>query len=146
MRTLASLAFASLLLFAGCDEKDQATPRLPAGPQDVGGQEYHFKVKAEEWEQYGTPGDDIQGYSIIKDVYILTDALAQNGTVRVYLGRGAGNWTELPLLAHQGAPGGYNWNFTYRAGSVRIFIDRNGEMFDAPDQVSSFKVVVFGGQ
>ena len=145
MRLTASLALASLLLLGGCSDKETAAPRPPIGQEDLMGQDFHFKVKPEEWEAHGTPGDDLSGYSVVKDVYILTDALAQNGTVRVYVKRANNNWAQLPLQAHQGAPGGVNWRFTYRAGSVQVLIDRNGESFSPPDQLMTFRVVVFGG-
>jgi hypothetical protein len=145
MRLTASLALASLLLLGSCSDKETAAPRPPIGQDDLMGQDFHFKVKPEEWETHGTPGDDLSGYMVIKDVYILTDAIAQNGVVRVYLKRANNNWAQLPLQAHQGAPGGVNWRFTYRAGSVQVFIDRNGESFSPPDALMTFKVVVFGG-
>jgi hypothetical protein len=145
MRLTASLALASLLLLGSCSDKETAAPRPPIGQDDLMGQDFHFKVKPEEWETHGTPGDDLSGYMVIKDVYILTDAIAQNGVVRVYLKRANNNWAQLPLQAHQGAPGGVNWRFTYRAGSVQVFIDRNGESLSPPDALMTFKVVVFGG-
>jgi len=147
MRITAILLTASLLLLGSCTEKENASPRPPIiGQEDLTGQDFHFKVKAEEWETHGTPGDDLAGYMISKNVSILTDDIAQNGTVRVYVKRANNNFAELPIQAHQGAPGGVNWRFTHRAGSVQIFIDRNGETFTPPDQVMTFKVVVFGGQ
>jgi hypothetical protein len=145
MRLTASLALATLLVLGSCSDKETAAPRPPIGQEDLMGQDFHFKVKPEEWETHGTPGDDLSGYMVIKDVYILTDAIAQNGVVRVYLERANNNWAQLPLQAHQGAPGGVNWRFTYRAGSVQVFIDRNGESFSPPDALMTFKVVVFGG-
>jgi hypothetical protein len=145
MRLPFTLALASLLLLGGCTDKENVTPRPPIGQEDLMGQDFHFKVKADEWETHGTPGDDLFGYMVSKDVYILTDAIAQNGVVRVYVKRANNNWAQLPLQAHQGAPGGVNWRFTYRAGSVQVFIDRNGENFSPPDELMTFKVVVFGG-
>jgi|GEM_PF-3140650 len=146
MRTTATLALASLFLLSSCNDEDKVAPRPPVGPQDIAGQEFHFKVKAEEWVAYGTPGDDTHGYTVNKNVYILTDDLAQNGTVQVYVKRANNNFVQLPLLAHEGAPGGVNWRFSYRANLVQIFIDKNGDVFSPADEVMSFKVVVFGGQ
>lgn len=146
MRITAIFLTASLLLLGSCTEKENTSPRPPIGQEDLTGQDFHFKVKAEEWETHGTPGDDLSGYTVSKDVYILTDAIAQNGTVRVYVKRANNNFAELPTQAHQGAPGGVNWRFSYRANLVQIFIDKNGAFFNAPDEVMTFKVVVFGGQ
>lgn len=146
MRITAILLTASLILLGSCTEKENAEPRPPMGQQDLVGQDFHFKVKAEEWETHGTPGDDLSGYMINKDVAILTNDIAVSGTVRVYVKRTNNNFAELPIQAHQGAPGGVNWRFTHRAGSVQIFIDRNGETFTPPDQVMTFKVVVFANQ
>ncbi|MEX1132318.1 MAG: hypothetical protein WEC15_03765 [Flavobacteriales bacterium] len=146
MRITAILFTASLLLLGSCTEKENASPRPPIGQEDLAGQDFHFKVKAEEWVTHGTPGDDLSGYMVNKNVSILTDDIAQNGTVRVYVQRANNSYAELPLQASQGAPGGVNWRFTYRAGSVQVFIDLNGDTFTPPDQVMTFKVVVFGGQ
>lgn len=143
MRTTATLALASLLILSACNDKDQAGPRPPIGPEDIAGQSFSFKVKAEEWVVNGTPGDDTYGYMAIGDVNIITEGIAANGTVQVYVKRANNNWAELPLQAHQGAPGGVNWRFTYRTNLVQIFIDRNGESFSPPDELMVFKVVVF---
>lgn len=142
MRITALLVLSAVLL-AGCDKDENAKPRPPIGQEDLVGQDLHFKVKPDEWEAHGTPGDDTHGYAVMKDVHILTDATAQHGTVRVYLRKGHNNWAQLPLKAHQGAPSGFNWRFTYRANLVQVFIDRNGEAFSPPDQLMTFKVVVF---
>ena len=145
MRLSTLVALSAALLLGACDKDENATPRPPLGQEDMLGQDYHFKVKPEEWEPHGTPGDDLYGFVVSKDVPILTDALAQNGIVRVYVKRASNNYAQLPLQAHQGAPGGVNWRFTYRAGSVQVLIDRNGENFSPPDELMTFKVVVFGG-
>lgn len=145
MRHTALLALAALLVLGSCNKDENATPPRMTGQEDLVGQDFHFKVKADEWEAHGTPGDDTHGFMVLKDVSILTDAIAQNGTVRVYLKRANNNWSELPLQADQGSPGSVNWRFTYRAGLIQIFIDKNGESFSQPDQLMTFKAVVFGG-
>lgn len=143
MRTFSTLALATMFLLGACTDDEQVGPRPPVGPEDVAGQDFSFKVKAEDWVTHGTPGDDTHGYMVIGDVNIITEGIAANGVVRVYLKRANNSWAELPLLASQGAPGGVNWRFTYRTNMVQIFIDRNGESFSPPEELLVFKVVAF---
>ncbi|MCW5900197.1 MAG: hypothetical protein KIT10_13095 [Flavobacteriales bacterium] len=131
------------ILFSACDKDENAAPRPPLGDNGLLGQEHHFKVKADEWSAYGIPGDDTHGYDVIKTVNIIDEGVLQSGTVRVYVKRSANNWAELPLLAHQGAPLGLNWRFDKGVGKVQVMIDRYGEKFSPPDQMMTFKVVVF---
>jgi hypothetical protein len=142
MRTTAITLFV-LIMLSACTRDDSAEPRPPIGPEDVVGQSFVFKVKPADWSPNGTPGDDTYGFAAINTVNILTDAIAQDGTVQVYVQRANNNWSQLPVSATQGAPGGANWRYTYRAGSVQVFIDKNGASFEAPDQVMELKVVVF---
>jgi len=137
------LAACALLLLGGCQADDNATPRTHPLQEDLAGQEFSFKIKSDEWVEQGVPGNDTYGYSVGKDVYILTAGSVANGTVRLYIRRGPGNWAELPMLSSQGAPEGVNWSFTYEVDKVRVMIDRSGEAFGAPEQMHTFKVVVF---
>ncbi len=146
MRITATFLIASLLLLGSCTEKENATPRPPIGQEDLLGQEFQFKVKADEWVVNGTPGDDTFGYMAVGDVNIITEEIASNGVVRVSVKRANNNWSELPLQAQQGAPGGVNWRFTYRTNLVQVIIDRNGESFSPPDELMVFKVVAFADQ
>lgn len=143
MKTTLSLAFATAIMFSACTEDEQARPRPTMSAEDLSAQSLTIKVKTEEWLVQGTPGDDTFGYMAIGDVNLITEAIAASGRVRVYLQRANNNWAELPLLASQGAPGGVNWRFTYRTGLVQILIDRNGENFTPPTELTVFKVVVF---
>ena len=145
MRIASVLALAVLFAVIGCTKDENSPLGPPNGQEDLVGQEFSFKVKSEQWEVSGNPGDDTQGYAAISDVYLLTDEILQNGTVRVYVKRGFNNWAELPLQADQNAPHGVNWRFTCRAGSVQVLIDRNGESFDPPGEMMVFKAVVFPG-
>lgn len=145
MRIPTILALTALFALGGCTKDENSPLGPPNGQEDLVGQEFSFKVKSEEWEAFGTPGDDTHGYAAIGEVYILTDENTQNGTVRVYVKRGTNNWAELPMLADQGAPLGVNWRFTCRAGSVQVIIDRNGAAFDPPNELMVFKAVVFPG-
>ena len=145
MRTQVLLALILAVMLGACTRDDDADARPPFSQPELSGYEFGFKVKAEDWEAQGTPGDDTQGYSAISEVYLLTEEIIQNGTVRVYVKRGINNWAELPMQASQNAPHGVNWRFTCRAGSVQVLMDRNGESFDPPGELMVFKVVVFPG-
>lgn len=143
MRTIITLALAPLFLFSACTEDEQARPRPNMTAEDLAGQNHMFKVSSDAWLVNGNPGDDMYGFVANSDVNLITEAIVSDGRVRVYLQRANNNWSELPLSAIQGAPGGVNWRFTHRTGLVRILIDRNGESFSAPDETMVFKVVVF---
>ena len=145
MRFQVLLALALSFALGACIKDEDADARPPFSQQALSGYEFGFKVKAEDWEAQGMPGDDTYGYSAISEVYLLTDDIIQNGTVRVYVKRGTNNWAELPVQASQNAPHGVNWRFTCRAGSVQVLMDRNGESFDPPGEMMVFKVVVFPG-
>jgi len=93
--------------------------------------------------EQGVPGNDTYGHAVTKDVYILTPGSVEHGTVRLYIRRGPGNWAALPMGRDQGAPEDVNWRFTYDVNKVRVMIDRNGETFGPPDQMHTFKLVVF---
>lgn len=143
MRPTLFFAACVMLLLGACRPDDNATPRTHPLQEDLAGQEFSFKVKSDEWVEQGVPGNDTYGHAVNKDVYILTEGSVQNGTVRLYIRRGPGNWAELPMLRGQGAPEDVNWRFTYGVNKVRVMIDRNGEAFSAPEQMHTFKVVVF---
>ncbi len=145
MRIPVALTLASLLALCACDKDENAGPRPPLGEDQLVGQEFHFKVKTEDWIVNGLPGDDTYGFAAKSTVNILTEGILENGTVRVYLKRASGNWAELPQWAHQGAPHGANWNYTLHPEQVKILIDRNGEAFAPPEEMMTFRVVVFGG-
>jgi hypothetical protein len=141
MRSILSLALAALVL-ASCT-KDDAEPRTHPLQANMVGQTSNFKVKADEWEEHGTPGDDAYGYQVRKNAHLLTEGIMENGTVHLYVQRGAGNWLALPVQAHAGGPEDLDWNFTYEVGHVYVQIDRNGEAFDAPSDQMTFRLVVF---
>ncbi len=144
MRTTTALALVPLFLVSACNKDDAQDPRHPTqGSQDIIGESFHFKVKPDEWDPHGTPGDDTHGYAVSKNVHMISEAIAATGIVRVHLQRDNTGWVELPVLAHQGAPGGVNWRSIHRAGEVEIRLDQNGASFSRPDQVMTFKVVAF---
>lgn len=136
------LALATLFLLSACTDDEQAQPRPTVSAEDLAGQSRHFKVTSDTWLVNGNPGDDTFGFVATVDEAMITEAIFNDGRVRVHLQRANNNWAELPLLASQGAPGGLNWRFTYRIGLVQILIDRNGENFSAPEETMVFKVVV----
>lgn len=143
MRPALTLTVCSLFLLGACRPDDNATPRTHPLQQDLAGQEFSFKVKTEDWVEQGIPGNDTYGHAVNKDVHILTAGSVEHGTVRLYIRRGMGNWAELPMLRGQGAPADVNWRFTYDVNKVRVMIDRSGEAFDPPEEMQTFKVVVF---
>jgi hypothetical protein len=145
MRTANLIVFSVALLLSACSKEEDQAQRHPLAGADLVGQDHTFKVESDEWETYGTPGDDTFGYEVVNTVPILTDAVLLNGTVRVLLRRSGQTWAELPLWIGQGAPNGLNWRAVVLPNKVRIRVDRNGESFDPPDEVMVFKVVVFGG-
>jgi hypothetical protein len=134
----------TLLLATACNEGETVQPRPPLGGQgELVGQDFHFKIKPDEWEAFGTPGDEASGYVGTANASILSNEIAQHGTVRLYVMRNFGNYAQLPMLGHEGGPLGLNWRFTYRAGSVQVILDKNGAPFSPPGEVTSFKLVVF---
>lgn len=143
MRSILILALASLFLFSACTDEEQVRPRPMVSAEDLPGQSHMFKLNSDAWHVSGTPGDDTYGYMAVGCVDLITDAIITDGRVRLYVQRANNNWAELPLMAHQGAPGGVNWRFVHGPGVVKIMIDRNGESFSAPDETMVFKAVVF---
>lgn len=142
MRHSVALALATLFL-GSCVKDDDATPPTHPLQGDPVGQTLNIKVKADEWEEHGTPGDDAYGYEVRKSAYLLTEDMVEHGTVQLSVQRGSGNWMPLPMLASEGAPEDMDWSYTYEAGHVRIHLDRNSEAFEAPDHLITFRLVVF---
>jgi hypothetical protein len=143
MKTFSALFLASALILSSCSDKEGGPPRPIANAEDLVGETFHFKVKSEDWIVNGIPGDDTYGFAAKSNVAILTNATINQGQVRIYLQRGSNNWHELPSQAHQGAPYGVNWRFSLHPGMVRILIDRNGENFEPPSELCTFKIVTY---
>ena len=93
MKALSATLLIAAFLLSACDKTEDTEPRPPLGGDSgsLVGQDYHFKIKSEDWESYGTPGDDLFGYSGTHNVNIITDAIAQHGTVKLYVMRNFGN-------------------------------------------------------
>ncbi len=137
-------AAAMILVLAGCDkDRDAASPRSPIVQDGAVPQSAIVKVKSDEWELVGTPGDDTYGYKVTKNSSLITAAVLQHGSVHVFLQRSNGSLQELPLLAGQGGPGGVNLRYQASVGQVTITVDRAGEEFSAPGEMLTFKVLVY---
>ncbi len=143
MRSITILALSALFLFSACTDDEPARPRPIVSAEDLPGQSHMFKLNSDAWSEHGTLGDDTYGYMAVGCVDLITEAIISDGRVRLYIQRANNNWAELPLSAHQGAPGGMNWRFVHGPGVVKILIDRNGESFSSPDEALVFKAVVF---
>ena len=144
MRTLPCLAFIGLVLMCGCRVEDPAAPRSPLIVQDeTVPQSTIIKVKTDDWEQHGTPGDDMFGYRVERNVEIITAGSIQHGAIQVFLQRSNGALSELPLLSGAGGPGGSNLRHQVHVGRVVITVDRAGEAFAAPGEMLTFKVLAY---
>lgn len=132
------------MLLSGCGKGDDASPpRSPLVQDGAVPQSSIFKVKSDEWAMQGTPGDDTYGYEVTKNVNIITAAVMQHGSVKVYLQRSNGSLSELPLLAGQGGPGGLNLRYQAGVGKVVVTVDQAGQPVTPPEAMLTFKVVVF---
>lgn len=143
MRHFAPLALCSLMLLSACGTDDNAEPRPHPLQGGMVGQEFGFKVKAEEWQPHGTPGSDTHGFAVMKDVYLLSPGVEQHNVVQLFVRRDLNNWVLLPMQAHEGAPEDVNWRYVCGTNKIQVAIDRSGEAFSAPGHLLTFKVVVF---
>lgn len=128
-----------VLLLLACGKDDGTRPTDLLG--DPGSLTAEFYVKPDEWFELDPAVTDVKGHAVNKDVYILTDAVLQNGEVRVYLRQGMNSWRPLPALRDQGGPQGLNWRFVLHPGRIQIRVDADGAPAPAPTSTEYIRVL-----
>ncbi|MEO8590051.1 MAG: hypothetical protein ABI432_11810 [Flavobacteriales bacterium] len=138
IKTTLSL-FVSALLLSSCakDGEDGATG--PQGNANV--QTTTFSVSPGDWAPFGTSGQVGYGYGVNWNTSIVTDAIANNGAVLLYLKSGTDRWVALPVTIPEGSTWNKTWLYSFGPQSVQIEVYDDDQLTVAPNQVHEFKIV-----
>ncbi len=134
------LGISASMLLISCDKDGAGPTPSPFTQEHMALQSQTVKIKAEEWEPFGVPGDDTHGYAATANVHVIDHHINANGVVRVQMQRSFNAWIELPITMAEGGPKNMNWRFDHKPGQIRIIIDRNGAAVEPPEEMLVFRV------
>jgi hypothetical protein len=134
MNRSAALVLVAASLFSACNKED---PRPHITQEDLVVRSVTVKISSNDWEAFGTPGDDTHGYAANARVRLIDETIANHGSVEVHLQRSNGGLLKLPATIE-----GTNWSFTHHFNGVRIILNRNGEPVKPPQDYITIKVTI----
>lgn len=142
--------------FMNCTKEGEKGEPGPQGKEGIDGQDGEdgnanvvsqtFNVSSSDWEESGTPGDDMYGYEVTLNVPSITDDIVNNGMVYVYAviqNNGSNVNFQLPFI--------YTYNgwtsffeFAYEKSSVGIMA-LDDDLYTSQPSDMVFRVVVVEG-
>lgn len=129
------IALIALVSFTACTKKGETGP---AGKDGKNGSSnittYVASTTAGNWTYDGTD----KSYNATINISSITASIVSSGTIQVFLGDGTGTaWNALPATYLN-----TQWNYTYAAGQVLIYMTMADGSVPANPGIQQFKYVV----